>query len=513
MYKCIGKDEFKDRDGYAIVALRQEDMENIRRWRNEQMIVLRQQTPLQPEQQQAYYRDVVVPLFHMDKPGQILFSVLKDGTCIGYGGLTYLDWTSKRGEVSFLVDTKRSNDHKTYRQDYLHFLALLKKVAFEELHLHRMFGETYAMRDYHITILEEAGFKYEGRQKDHILKEGKWYDSVMHGFLDSDYALEKKKERVKQGVLITSISKKVPLIEAVKFAAQKLGCMELIHGTDLDPNCIARMVVDYFIEMPPVEKLSREMVRDYCRHHSIGAIIPTRDGDLEFYAQNKSWFEQNGICVMVSSLETVRLCNDKLQFANWLQKNGFPYIPTNNSINSIHADAYVVKECYGAGAVAAGVNLSRHAAEEHAKRLSHPIFQPFISGIEYSVDLFCDKSGKVKGCIARTRDRVVHGESQITTTQHYPAVEILCSQMAQALGIDGHAVFQVIVSSDGSLHVVECNPRFGGASTASIAAGLDTFYWFLLECSGKSLDEYPFVRCKDEVRQIRYAADKIIHVR
>ena len=71
-------------------------------------------------------------------------------------------------------------------------------------------------------------------------------------------------------------------------------------------------------------------------------------------------------------------------------------------------------------------------------------------------------------------------------------------------------MIQVIEDEEGSFHVIECNPRFGGASTASLAVGLDSFYWFLLECSGQNLQGYLFLRSQQEVRQVRYAADWIL---
>jgi carbamoyl-phosphate synthase large subunit len=318
----------------------------------------------------------------------------------------------------------------------------------------------------------------------------------------------------KRGVLVTSISKKVPLIQSLRNAAQKVGFFESIHGADLDPLCIARSAVDYFWEMPMMSHITPEILLDYCRHHGILAIVPTRDGELEFFAQCRDWFAEHGIGVMISNVETVRICLDKLQFADWLMENDFSAIPTSTSIAAIadYASSYVVKECYGAGSLSIGLDLSLNEAEAHAKELSHPIFQPYIAGLEYSVDIYRDHAKKIKGCVARRRDRVVQGESQITTTERKLAIEVLCKRIADALDLYGHAVFQVIETPDQALHVVECNPRFGGASTASVAAGLDSFYWFLLECSGESLENYPFERFKGEIRQIRYAADKIIAV-
>lgn len=312
-----------------------------------------------------------------------------------------------------------------------------------------------------------------------------------------------------QGILITSVSKKVPLVEAVRSAAQKLGSFEAIHGADSDPLCIGRSAVDYFWEMPLLDQITRENIRDYCHHHGIGGIIPTRDGELEFFSEQREWFAENDIRVMVSDLKSVQICLDKLRFAQWLAEHGYPAVPTRDSLDEIESSTYVVKERYGAGSLEIGLNMSKSVAEAHGKKLTHPIFQPYVKGIEYSVDVYRDETGNVKGCIARRRDRVVQGESQVTTTERKIALENMCKRLAAELNLYGHAVFQVIETSDRALHVIECNPRFGGASTASIAAGLDTFYWFLLECSGESIEKYPFERCKGEVRQIRYAVDKV----
>ena len=57
------------------------------KWRNEQIYHLRQAKPLTAEDQKNYFSNVVSKLYDQEKPAQILFSFLKDGKCIGYGGL------------------------------------------------------------------------------------------------------------------------------------------------------------------------------------------------------------------------------------------------------------------------------------------------------------------------------------------------------------------------------------------------------------------------------------------
>ena len=69
---------------------------------------------------------------------------------------------------------------------------------------------------------------------------------------------------------------------------------------------------------------------------------------------------------------------------------------------------------------------------------------------------------------------------------------------------------QVIVDSSKNIHVVECNNRFGGASSLSLEVGLDTFYWFLRESLGETLESYTFNRSIQEKKQIRFPTDLII---
>jgi len=116
--------------------------------------------------------------------------------------------------------------------------------------------------------------------------------------------------------------------------------------------------------------------------------------------------------------------------------------------------------------------------------------------------------GKAMGAIARIRDLVVEGESQVTTTVYYPELENICIKLAESLGIYGHTVMQVLVDEDHKFHIIECNARFGGASTLSLTMGLNSFEWFFLESLKQPLP--PFERSRHEKRQIRHAEDYVI---
>lgn len=173
--------------GYSLIALRESDIFDVMHWRNYQIDILRQKTLLTPKDQEEYFKNVVRPTFSSDQPKIMLFSLLLENKCVGYGGLVYIDWESKRAEVSFLVDPSRAKDNALYREDHLNFLSLLKKVAFATLKFNRLFTETYDIRSLHIADLVESGFKYEGRMRKHVKINNKYVDSIIHGILRGEY--------------------------------------------------------------------------------------------------------------------------------------------------------------------------------------------------------------------------------------------------------------------------------------------------------------------------------------
>ena len=202
-----------------------------------------------------------------------------------------------------------------------------------------------------------------------------------------------------KSVLVTSASKKIPLIQAVKQAAKKLHPAISVIAADRDPNAPSRYVADEFWAMPATTDDQLPAILAGCQERKIRTIIPTRDGELAFWARNSQSFQEVGIHVIVSPLPAVELCLDKLAFGKF-------GIPTALTPDEVAADRYVVKERYGAGSRNIGLNLDRKAALAHAAGLEHPVFQPYIDGTEVSVDAWVDRHHRVKGLVHEGRERV-----------------------------------------------------------------------------------------------------------
>lgn len=310
-------------------------------------------------------------------------------------------------------------------------------------------------------------------------------------------------------VLISSLSRKISLIEGSRRALVKLGANAEVVGGDSDDGCLGGYFADRMWIMPKLDTLSVSDLVQKCRELGIRYIIPSRDGELEFYAKHAAALRKAGIDVMVSPLATVEMCLDKLAFAKEGERLGFPVIPASASPEDLAAPRFVVKERYGAGSRNIGLGLSLAEAVKHAELLESPVYQPHIEGQEISVDLYVTSAGRCKGVVLRRRIKVVNGESQVTETFRDEKLETMFAEFAERIDIYGHAVFQAIVTASGSCRIIECNARWGGASHLAVAAGLDSLYWFFLEAGGANLDEYLFLRAKPTQRLVRYPEDRI----
>ena len=102
-----------------------------------------------------------------------------------------------------------------------------------------------------------------------------------------------------------------------------------------------------FWKIPSLSELNIQIIWNSCLEHNIKLIIPTRDGELKFFAKIKEELNKRGIMVMVSNYETINVCINKLIFAN--HKKEIQAIATYENIEKCNFSKYVVKEKFGAG--------------------------------------------------------------------------------------------------------------------------------------------------------------------
>lgn len=380
-----------------------------------------------------------------------------------------------------------------------------------QLHLRAMMDNPMLLRQMSLKGLELVDGRGTQRVANHLLS-GSEHTLPLHmpGSKHRTFVREKPSLTESLGnILVTSAAKKSPLVQAVKLAARRVHPGIKVIAGDTDEHAVARYVADEFWNMPPTRETEIDHLMGGCKERDIRTVFPTRDGELLFWALHRDRFATEGIHVVVSPADSVTTCIDKLAFAQYGAAHGLSFIPTSLRPEQVGSGPYVVKERYGAGSRNVGLNLDRERALKWGRRLKEPIYQPFIRGTEISIDAWLDRFHRVKGLILRRRDQVIDGESQVTTTFRNAVLEQKATVILEMLELAGPVVMQAFFNSEGA-HLIECNTRTGGASTASIAVGLDFFYWSLLESFGGDTGTLVFDRSPCEVRQIRVKSD--IHI-
>ena len=295
-------------------------------------------------------------------------------------------------------------------------------------------------------------------------------------------------------ILFSSLSAKISLYEQVLRGARRFHPQAKLVGSDSNPNCPAASKVETFTEMPPLDTLDKDGLLGFCAELGITHVIPTRDGELDFWARNRDALHKRGVSVMVSSQEAVETCLDKLLFYKQMKSASIPPIPTVKNTNELGAERFVAKERNGSASCSIGLDLDSKEASDHALNLQAPIFQPMLKGPEFSAETWIDARGKCHGMVLRWRTKIVDGEAHESEIFDKPDWERRMRDTFESLpGLSGHALAQVIVSDDQSLSLVEINARLGGASPLALSADLHSIEWFLLQTEKRECEipEFP----------------------
>jgi carbamoyl-phosphate synthase large subunit len=114
-----------------------------------------------------------------------------------------------------------------------------------------------------------------------------------------------------------------------------------------------------------------------------------------------------------------------------------------------------------------------------------PIVQKKIEGREFTADALVYPSGELCGVVPRWRLATKGGISTLGRTfDDHPVCDVV-GRVLKAVGHVGPANVQGFVASDGSVTIVEVNPRFSGGLPLSLYAGADLVGEYLRAIMGR----------------------------
>ena len=225
------------------------------------------------------------------------------------------------------------------------------------------------------------------------------------------------------------------------------------------------------------------MLLKLCKEEKVDCLIPMIDTDLLVLAGNKEQFEAIGTKVLISAADKVKLCRDKNYTADYLISLGLKSpLPFNDlakyeaafKAGEQHFPAFIKPKDGSSSMNAYRVNNLKDL-KRYAEKIEDYIIQPFISGREYTIDVFCDYYGNPVYITPRERLAVRAGEVLKTKIIQDDTMIDEILMLIKDFKPCGQITVQLIRDGDtGEDYYIEINPRFGGGAPLSMKAGADS---------------------------------------
>jgi carbamoyl-phosphate synthase large subunit len=241
-----------------------------------------------------------------------------------------------------------------------------------------------------------------------------------------------------------------------------------VVGTDANPAAYGHFYLDESAVVPRGDEPTfLNTVTDLVVDHDIDAILAGPEAEVLVLAGEKAKLSTQGATVLCPDARTVELCADKRQTHVAFADAGIP-IPDLYERETVEFPC-IVKPRSGGGST--GVNIARSESElaVYAANLDDPIFQDYIEGPEYTVDVLSGADGRPLSVVPRRRHGVESGKSVTGETVAREDIIKHCETISREFDLFGPSCIQCIDGSDG-LRFIEVNTRFGGGAVLSVQA-------------------------------------------
>lgn len=303
-------------------------------------------------------------------------------------------------------------------------------------------------------------------------------------------------------IVFTSVGRRVELVQAFRDAADRLGIKLTIIGADISDTAPALAYCDETLIVPRIRtpEYIPFLVRE-CKERGVNALIPTIDTDLLILSMEKQRFTDVGTLVFISGADKIRICRDKRVTSEYFMSLGLSAPAAVSDISEYQGSfPAFIKPIDGSSSIGANRADDYESLEMYAKQLDDYVIQPFASGTEYTVDVFCDTEGEPVYITPRIRLAVRGGEVIKTRIHHQEQIISEIRTLLRDFRPCGPITVQLIRNEEtGVDQYIEINPRFGGGAPLSMRAGADAAEAALRLLTGEKLEYRPMAAAEGAV--------------
>jgi carbamoylphosphate synthase large subunit len=199
----------------------------------------------------------------------------------------------------------------------------------------------------------------------------------------------------------------------------------------------------------------------------IGLLVPTVTEELPKIADHRDSIRQRECAVFVSPAGSVRIANDKWETVQALSDFGIA-VPSSYSgtsrqelLDKVSFPMLSKPRCSRGGR---GILLHQSDADLPHSICADRIFQEFLPGVEYDVNLFAQPGGGTVTCVVLEKTALkqrLYGNALSTQRVIEPAISGLAEAAVQALCLEGPLDIDIRRGTDGRPFILEINARVG----------------------------------------------------
>ncbi len=217
-----------------------------------------------------------------------------------------------------------------------------------------------------------------------------------------------------------------------------------------------------------------------CADRHIDFLFSFIDYGLDKLASNAPEFKKIGTDVVVSSLETVRLCEDKYEFCKFLNKSGLSAVPTfiDGSIMSKYSLPYFAKPRYGNSSQGAVAIENSFDLEYYLNKKDY-IVQPFVKEREFGIDMLV-KGKQIYDIFMKEKLKLRAGTTDVAISAWDKEILRQMEQLVSMFEFNGPIDVDILKKGD-RYYINEVNPRFGGGYASAALLGKNFFARYIKE--------------------------------
>jgi len=239
--------------------------------------------------------------------------------------------------------------------------------------------------------------------------------------------------------------------------------------------------------------------------YQVEVLMPSSGFDIYPYSENRKQLAEMGAEAIVSDRDKLEICRDKmLTFQTLSNKFILPF--TTEEPNKIDIFPVLAKPRFGKGSRGIVKIDDESDLRYIISKRDDLVFQEYLPGTEYTVDVLSDLNGKPLIAVPRIRMQTKAGISTKGKVLRDPALELDCMKIAEYIGIRGPCCMQMKESADGRLKLIEVNPRMGGGTIFTSLAGANFPALLLDMIEGRQIS----VPTISEITIIRYFEELVL---